>query len=114
MMIPGSKDSISVNIYKCSKIAEGAGKENRVRVTLHYGDEIQSIVKAIADTMFAFRGSSECPVQRNPYPIFLSGGAYHSTPVYNNSGNQKFFPQLLSELQFVADILPGNDPAVSS
>jgi hypothetical protein len=35
-------------------------KKNRVRVTLHYGDEIQSIVEAIADTMFAFRGSSEC------------------------------------------------------
>lgn len=46
--------------------------------------------------------------------FFFSGSAYHSTPVYNNSGNQKFFPQLLSELQFVADILPGNDPAVSS
>mgnify|MGYP001718322027 CR=1 FL=1 len=25
MMIPGSKDSISVNIYKCSKSAEGVG-----------------------------------------------------------------------------------------
>ena len=29
------------------------------------------IVEAFADIMFAFRGSSECPVQRNPYPIFL-------------------------------------------
>jgi len=28
-MIPGSKDFISVNIYKCSKIAEGAGKEKQ-------------------------------------------------------------------------------------
>lgn len=47
--------------------------------------------------------------------FFFSGGACHfTTPVYNNSGNQKFFPLLLSELQFVADILPGNDPAVSS
>jgi len=27
MMIPGAKDSISVNIYRCSKIAEGDGKE---------------------------------------------------------------------------------------
>ena len=71
MMIPRSKDSISVNIYRCSKIAEGAGKENRVRVTLHYRDEIQSIVEAIADTIDGFGSSSECPVQRNPYPIFL-------------------------------------------
>ena len=45
---------------------------------------------------------------------FFSGGAYHSTPVYNNSGNQKFFPLLLSKLQFVADIPPGNGPAASS
>ncbi len=29
MMIPGAKDSISVNIYRCSKIAEGAGKEKQ-------------------------------------------------------------------------------------
>ena len=29
MMIPGAKDSISVNIYRCSKIAEGAGKETQ-------------------------------------------------------------------------------------
>lgn len=45
---------------------------------------------------------------------FFSGGAYHSILVYNNSGNQKFSPQPLSELQFSADILPGNDPAASS
>ena len=29
MMIPGSKDSISVNMYRCSKIAEEAGKEKK-------------------------------------------------------------------------------------
>lgn len=63
MMIPGAKDSISVNIYRCSKIAEGAEKKNRVRVTLHYGDEIQSIVEAIADTIDAFKGSVEWLVQ---------------------------------------------------
>ena len=29
----------------------------------HYGDETQYIVEAIADTIYAFRGSSECPVR---------------------------------------------------
>ena len=37
----------------------------------HYGDETQYIVEAIADTIDGFGSSSECPVQRNPYPIFL-------------------------------------------
>ena len=37
----------------------------------HYGDEPQYIVEAIADTIDGFGSSSECPVQRNPYPIFL-------------------------------------------
>ena len=53
------------------KLQKEPEKKNRVRVTLHYGDEIQSIVEAIADTIDGFGSSSECPVQRNPYPIFL-------------------------------------------
>lgn len=45
------------------KLQKEPEKKNRVRVTLHYGDEIQSIVEAIADTIDAFKGSVEWLVQ---------------------------------------------------
>ncbi len=39
----------------------------------HYGDETQYIVEAIADTIYAFRGSSECPVRgKHTRSIYLS------------------------------------------
>lgn len=39
----------------------------------HYGDETQYIVEAIADTIYAFRGSSECPVRgKQTRSIYLS------------------------------------------
>ena len=43
----------------------------------HYGDETQYIVEAIADTIYAFRGSSECPVRgKQTRSIYLSVFSY--------------------------------------
>ena len=38
---------------------------------LHYGDETQRIVEAIADTIFALRGSSECFAQLESKRLFF-------------------------------------------
>ena len=43
----------------------------------HYGDEIQSIVEAIADTIDGFGSSSECPVRgKQTRSIYLSVFSY--------------------------------------
>ena len=44
----------------------------------HYGDETQYIVEAIADTIYAFRGSSECPV-RGKHTRFIYLSVFSST-----------------------------------
>ena len=55
------------------KLQKEPEKKNRVRVTLHYGDEIQLIVEAIADTIDGFGSSSECPVRgKHTRFIYLS------------------------------------------
>ena len=60
---------------------------------LHYGDETQRIVEAIADTILVFRGSSEWSVQRSrwlycslspvPFPNKMDAGETLPHPSFN-------------------------------
>ena len=60
----------------------------------HYGDETQYIVEAIADTIYAFRGSSECPVRgKQTRSIYLSVFSYP----FNNLFIHQQAPELRKE-----------------
>ena len=72
--VPAAKGSV---IPWWTSIHAFIGDEQSLDDHLSYGDETQYIVEAIADTIYAFRGSSECPVRgKHTRFIYLSVFSY--------------------------------------